>query len=62
MSRPKGLKRAGLRSYKVGTWIITRDRPWRWLLRHETLAGIPPELYAIRCKSLTQALQFLGRL
>lgn len=35
----KGLKRAGMRSYSVtgpkGTWIIERERPWRFSVRPE---------------------------
>lgn len=58
MKRPK---RAGMRSYRIGRWIITRDRPWRWLLGPDGRAGMPPDFFAMRFPTLTAAVQFVSR-
>jgi len=54
MSR-KGLKRRGMRSYEIGSWVITRDRPRRYYLRPVHLADAPPEFFSIRFKRLGDA-------
>lgn len=57
MNARKGLKRRGMRSYEIGGFIITRDRPRRFYLRPVHLADSPPEFFSMRFKRLGDARQ-----
>ncbi len=54
----KGLRRHGMRSYKLKCWIITRDRPWRWWVRHESMEGMPMDFFAVKHSTLKAAAIF----
>lgn len=52
----KGLKRYGMRSYLVegphARFVIERERPWRWLIRH---INVPPGFYSEKFRRLSDA-------
>ena len=63
MSRSiKGLKRYGMRSFlvegPVTSFIIQRDRPWRWLVRNAQFANIYGDFFAVKFGRLTDARAF----
>jgi len=47
--------RAGMRSYHCGGYIITRDRPWRWLVRHERFEPLMLDFMNLKFKRLGEA-------
>ena len=52
---PAGVKRIGMRSYQCGEYIIIRDRPWRWLVRHKRFTVMVLDFMAIKFKRLAAA-------
>lgn len=56
MNSRRGLKRHGMRSYIVAgprsTWIIERERPWRFAIRR---VDMPPQFYAEKFRRLALA-------
>lgn len=63
MSRAnKGLKRHGLRSYIVegpaDSYVIVRDRPWRFLVRNAKFPVIYNDFFAMRFRNLKRARTF----
>jgi len=44
-----------MRSYHCGGYIITRDRPWRWLVRHERFEPLMLDFMNLKFKRLGEA-------
>lgn len=62
MNSRKGLKRHGMRSYIVegplATFIIQRDKPWRYFVRHSRFANVYADFFAIKFRRLGAARAF----
>lgn len=61
----KGLKKIGMRSYRVDgpkdSYIITRDAPWRFLVRNARSPVLFADFFALKFKRLKAARAWAER-